>query len=95
MQLTRVLKVLSKSAAWARGLTSAILCFSAGGGYWLPGERRRAICCGVLGAVEGAAIVLCRHRVCDMFRSKASSGPALIRKFFKTDKSRGRMRSFA
>jgi hypothetical protein len=45
----RLLKMLSKPAAWASGGTSAILCFSAATGYWLAGERRRAIIWAVLG----------------------------------------------
>jgi hypothetical protein len=54
----KFLKMLSKPAAWGSGWTSAILCFSAATGYWLAGERRRAICWVVLGAVEVGAIVL-------------------------------------
>jgi len=54
----KFVKMLSKPAAWASGWTSAILCFSAAIGYWLAGERRRAICWTVLGAVEVGAIVL-------------------------------------
>ena len=54
----KILKMLSKPAAWASGWTSAILCFSAATGYWLAGERRRAICWAVLGVVEVGAIVL-------------------------------------
>jgi hypothetical protein len=53
-----LLKTLSKPAAWASGWTSAVLCFSAATGYWLAGEHKRAICWGVLGAVQVAAIVL-------------------------------------
>ena len=53
----KFLKMLSKPAAWASGWTSAILCLSASTGYWLGGERRRAICWAVLGVVEVAAIV--------------------------------------
>jgi hypothetical protein len=58
MQLSKLIHLVSKPAAWASGWTSAILCFSAATGYWLSGEHRRAICWGVLGAVEVAAIVL-------------------------------------
>lgn len=54
----KLLKMLSKPAAWASGWTSAALCFSAAFGYWLAGEHRRSICWGLLGAVELAAIVL-------------------------------------
>jgi hypothetical protein len=54
----KFVKMLSKPAAWASGWTRAILCFSATGGYWLAGERRRAIYWAVLGAVEVGAIVL-------------------------------------
>ena len=54
----RFVKMLSKPAAWASGWTSAILCFSAATGYWLAGERRRAIFWVVLGAVEVAAILV-------------------------------------
>jgi hypothetical protein len=50
----KLLEMLSKPAAW----TSAILCFSAGIGYWLAGEHRRADCWVTLGAVEVLAIVL-------------------------------------
>lgn len=58
MWLMRILKILSKPAAWASGWTSAILCFSAAAGYLGAGEHRRAICWAVLGAVEISAIVL-------------------------------------
>jgi len=54
----KLLEMLSKPAAWASGWSSAVLCFSAAAGYWLAGERGRAICWAVLGAVEIAAIVL-------------------------------------
>jgi hypothetical protein len=54
----KLLKMLSKPAAWGSGWTSAILCFSAATGYWLAGERRRAICWIVLGTIEVGAIVL-------------------------------------
>ncbi len=54
----KILKMLSKPAAWASGWTSAFLCFSAATGYWLAGERRRAVFWTVLGAVEVGAIVL-------------------------------------
>jgi len=50
--------MLSKPAAMASGWTSAVLCFSAASGYWLAGQRGRALCWAVLGAVEVAAIVL-------------------------------------
>ena len=33
----KLLKVLSKPAAWASGWSSAVLCFSAASGYWLAG----------------------------------------------------------
>jgi hypothetical protein len=52
------LKMVSKPAAWASGWTSAALCLSAATGYWLAGEHKRAICWGLLGAVEIAAIVV-------------------------------------
>jgi hypothetical protein len=52
------LKMVSKPAAWASGWTSAALCLSAATGYWLAGEHKLAICWGVLGAVEIAAIVV-------------------------------------
>jgi len=58
MFLMKLLKMLSKPAAWGSGWTSAILCFSAATGYWLAGERRRAICWIVLGTIEVGAIVL-------------------------------------
>jgi hypothetical protein len=54
----KLLKMLSKPAAWGSGWTSAILCFSAATGYWLAGERRRSICWMVLGVIEVGAIVL-------------------------------------
>jgi hypothetical protein len=54
----KLLEMLSKPAAWASGWTSAVLCFSAATGYWLAGERGRAIVWVVLGAVEVLAIVL-------------------------------------
>src|SRR5437667_4662674 len=49
----KLLEMLSKPAAWASGWSSAVLCFSAASGYWLAGERGRAICWVALGAVEG------------------------------------------
>ena len=54
----RILRMLSKPAAWASGWTSAILCFSAAAGYFGAGEKRRAICWAILGLIEVAAIVL-------------------------------------
>ena len=54
----KLLKMLSKPGAWASGWTSAFLCFSAASGYWLAGERGRAICWVTLGVIEVAAIVL-------------------------------------
>ena len=48
----------SKPAAWGSAWTSALLCLSAATGYWLSGERGRAICWVVLGVAEVAAIVL-------------------------------------
>jgi len=53
----KLLKILSKPGAWVSGWTSAILCFSAASGFWLAGERGKAICWTVLGAVEVLAIV--------------------------------------
>lgn len=52
-----ILKMLSKPAAWASGWTSAILCFSAASGFWLAGQRGKAIVWVVLGVVEMVAIV--------------------------------------
>jgi len=54
----KLLEMLSKPAAWASGWSSAVLCFSAASGYWLAGERGRAICWVALGAVEVMALVL-------------------------------------
>jgi hypothetical protein len=54
----KLLKMLSKPTAWASGWTSAALCFSAASGYWLAGQRGRAICWLALGTVEVAAILL-------------------------------------
>jgi hypothetical protein len=54
----KFLKMLSKPAAMASGWTSAVLCFSAASGFWLAGQRGRALCWAVLGVVEVAAIVL-------------------------------------
>jgi hypothetical protein len=53
----KLLKILSKPGALVSGWTSAILCFSAASGFWLAGERGKAICWIVLGAVEVLAIV--------------------------------------
>jgi hypothetical protein len=53
----RILKMLSKPAAWGSGSTSAFLCFSAALGYWFAGERRRAITWIVLGVAEVSAMV--------------------------------------
>ena len=49
--------MLSKPAAWVSGWTSAVLCLSAATGFWLAGERRRAICWIALGVAEAIAIV--------------------------------------
>jgi hypothetical protein len=54
----KLLKMLSKPAAFASGWSSAVLCFSAASGFWLAGERGRAMCWAALGAVEVVAIVL-------------------------------------
>jgi hypothetical protein len=54
----KILKMLSKPGGWVSGWTSAALCFSAASGFWLAGERGRAICWIALGAVEVAAILL-------------------------------------
>jgi hypothetical protein len=53
----RILKVLSKPAAWASGWTSAILCFSAAAGFLGAGEQRKAFCWTILGVLEVAAIL--------------------------------------
>jgi hypothetical protein len=53
----RLLKMLSKPGALVSGWTSAVLCFSAASGFWLAGERGRAITWAVIGAVEVVAIV--------------------------------------
>jgi len=54
----KILKMLSKPAAWGSGWTSAFLCFSAATGYWIAGEPKRAMCWVGLGVAEIAAIVL-------------------------------------
>jgi len=54
----KILKMLSKPAAWGSGGASAILCFSAASGFWLAGERVRAMVWVALGVVEVAAIAL-------------------------------------
>ncbi|MGA7295361.1 MAG: hypothetical protein WBW53_23900 [Terriglobales bacterium] len=54
----KILKMISKPAAWASGWSSAVLCFSAASGYWIAGERARSICWIALGAVEVGAILL-------------------------------------
>ena len=54
----KILKMLSKPSALASGWTSALLCFSAASGFWLAGERGRAICWIALGTAEVGAIVL-------------------------------------
>jgi hypothetical protein len=53
----KILQMLSKPGALVSGWTSAILCFSAASGFWLAGERGRAICWTVIGVVEVVAIV--------------------------------------
>jgi hypothetical protein len=53
----RILKILSKPTAWASGWTSAVLCFSAASGFWLAGQRGKAICWAVLGMVEAVAML--------------------------------------
>ena len=54
----KILKMLSKPGALVSGWTSAILCFSAASGFWLAGERGRAIVWAVIGVVEVLAIAL-------------------------------------
>jgi hypothetical protein len=53
-----ILRIISKPAAWASGWTSAILCFSAASGFWLAGQRAKAIIWLILGVFEIAAIIL-------------------------------------
>jgi hypothetical protein len=53
----RILRMLSKPGALVSGWTSAALCFSAASGFWLAGERGKAIAWAVIGAVEVVAIV--------------------------------------
>ena len=40
----KILQMFSKPGALVSGWTSAFLCFSAAGGFWLSGEQKRAIC---------------------------------------------------
>jgi hypothetical protein len=54
----KILKMLSKPGALVSGWTSAILCFSVASGFWLAGERGRAIIWSVIGVVEVFAIAL-------------------------------------
>jgi hypothetical protein len=54
----KFLKMISKPAAWASGWSSAALCFSAATGYWIAGQRGRALCWIALGTIEVGAIVL-------------------------------------
>ena len=54
----KFLKMLSKPGALVSGWTSAILCFSAASGFWLAGERGRAIVWAVIGVIEVLAIAL-------------------------------------
>jgi len=54
----KILKMLSKPGALVSGWTIAILCFSAASGFWLAGERGRAIIWSVIGVVEVFAIAL-------------------------------------
>lgn len=54
---SRLIQLVSKPAAWASGWTSALLCFSAAVGFWLAGERRKAIAWACLGSVELVAVV--------------------------------------
>lgn len=52
-----ILKMLSKPAAWVSGWTSAVLCFSAASGFYLAGERGKAICWVALGVAEFIAMI--------------------------------------
>ncbi len=54
----KLLKIISKPGAWVSGWTSAVLCFSAASGFWLAGERGRAIYWVALGVAEVLAMVL-------------------------------------
>ncbi|MDP9267320.1 MAG: hypothetical protein M3P27_03215 [Acidobacteriota bacterium] len=53
----KILNMLSKPAAWASGWTSAILCFSAASGFWLAGQRGKAIWWVAFGVAEIVTIV--------------------------------------
>jgi hypothetical protein len=55
--LMKLLQALSKPGALVSGWTSAVLCFSAASGFWLAGERGRAICWTAIGVVEVVAII--------------------------------------
>ena len=53
----KILQVLAKPAAWGSGWTSAVLCFSAASGYWLAGQRGKAIAWAAFGVAEVVAIL--------------------------------------
>jgi hypothetical protein len=53
----KILRMVSKPAAWGSGWTSAILCFSAAAGYWLAGERRKSMFWVAFGVAEAISIV--------------------------------------
>jgi hypothetical protein len=52
-----ILRIIAKPGALVSGWTSAILCFSAASGFWLAGERGKAIAWTTIGLVEVVAIV--------------------------------------
>jgi hypothetical protein len=54
--LMKILEMVSRPGALVSGWTSAVLCFSAASGFWLAGERGRAIRWTVIGLVEVVAI---------------------------------------
>jgi hypothetical protein len=54
----KILEMISRPGALVSGWTSAILCFSAASGFWIAGERNRAIIWSVLGLAEVLAVAL-------------------------------------
>lgn len=73
-----LLKTLSKPAAWGSGWTSAFVCFSAATGYWLAGERERALCWAALGVVAQSGYNAA------VKRSRSRHHPALRCLYLKT-----------
>lgn len=53
----KILRMIAKPGALFSGWTSALLCFSAASGFWLAGQRGKAMAWTVLGLIEVVAVI--------------------------------------